>query len=70
MAKKCRLIYLFDLFIFDVFHSYEERREEEAEKVKHKENSQNCLFGTYIEKNQHIHFLMYVHFSWSTSSFT
>ena len=27
---------------------------------------QNCLFWTYNKKNQHIHFLMHGHSSWST----
>jgi len=27
--------------------------------------SQNFLFWTYIKKNQHIHFLVHGHFSWS-----
>jgi hypothetical protein len=45
MAEKCR----FNIFILPhVFHSNEERREEEGEKVKHEEKFQNCPFWTYI----------------------
>ena len=49
--------FFFDFFfkmLPNIFHSYDERREEEGEKVKHEGNSQ-------------IHFLVHGHFSWSTS---
>jgi len=35
---------LFLVFFPNVFHTYKERKEDEVEKVKHEENSQNYLF--------------------------
>ena len=62
MVEKCH----FKDVLPNVFHSYKERREVEGEKVKHEENFQICHCWAYIGKNQHIHFLVYGHFSWST----
>ena len=53
LAKKCHSnIFLFFLipFLWPIFfHSYEERREENGEKIKHEDNFQNCPFWTYIK---------------------
>ena len=54
-------IYIY-IYLSNVFHSYEEKRK----KDKIEENFQNWPFWTYIKKNQHIHFLVHGHFSWST----
>ena len=54
----------------NISHSYKDKREEEGEKVKHIQNFQNCPFWTYIFfiENQHMHFWVHGHFSWSTIS--
>jgi hypothetical protein len=45
-----RNVFLMKKFIAKGFHIFEERREEEGEKVKHEESSQNNPLWTYIKK--------------------
>ena len=62
--------FYFNFLMTNGFYSYEERREEEGEKVKPEEKFPKLPFLDIYLKNQHLHFLMHGHFSWSTSSFT
>ena len=60
MAKKCLLLLLLYLFkkkiLPNIFHSYEETREEEGEKVKHEENSRIHFCGAWSFLLVHIRF--------------
>ena len=53
-------------FFFKCFHDCRERRSKEGDKVKHDKAliSQTTLFK-HILKKQHLHFLVFGHFSWS-----
>jgi len=44
-------IFIFIFIFAKHLRTYKERREEDWEKVKHEEISQNCSFWTYIKKS-------------------
>ena len=58
------IIIIYNIFA-KLFHSCEELRDEEGEKVKHEEDFQNCLFLDICHNSPHIHLWVHGHFSWS-----
>ena len=70
MAEKCCfniLIFLFRRMFFIVTRNEGKKKKERKSNMKNKKKKKfkTALFWTFKKKNQHIHFLVHGHFSWS-----
>ena len=67
MVEQNAVLIFMIIFFLSFLPKFTLVQRKEEEKVKHEKYSpQNCPFWIYISNNQHIHFLVQCHLSWST----